>query len=76
MNPGRLSAAGYGEFKPVANNSSVEGKQKNRRVDIVIMSEHEATKEPGHIGFSHSELSNATPPMIRVNPTFGTRSKP
>ena len=36
--PERLSAVGYGEFHPVAENSSIEGKQKNRRVDIVILS--------------------------------------
>ena len=35
--PSQLSAVGYGEFHPVANNSSIEGKQKNRRVDIVIL---------------------------------------
>jgi chemotaxis protein MotB len=37
--PQRLSAAGYGEFHPVAENSSVAGQQMNRRVDIVIVSE-------------------------------------
>jgi len=35
--PETLSAAGYGEFKPVSNNSTIEGKQKNRRVDIVVV---------------------------------------
>lgn len=35
--PERLSAAGYGEFFPLADNSTIEGKQKNRRVDIVIL---------------------------------------
>ncbi|MEB3287181.1 MAG: OmpA family protein [Vampirovibrionales bacterium] len=35
--PEKLSAAGYGEFHPVANNSSNKGKQKNRRVDIVLL---------------------------------------
>jgi chemotaxis protein MotB len=34
--PTRLSAAGYGEFKPVAPNDTNEGRSKNRRVDIVI----------------------------------------
>ncbi|MBX2860902.1 MAG: OmpA family protein [Vampirovibrio sp.] len=37
LDPGRLSAAGYGEFRPVVSNSSVEGKRKNRRVDIVVL---------------------------------------
>jgi chemotaxis protein MotB len=35
--PERLSAAGYGEFHPVAENSSAAGQQMNRRVDIVIV---------------------------------------
>ena len=37
--PDRLSAAGYGEFHPVADNTSAEGRAANRRVDIVILSE-------------------------------------
>jgi outer membrane protein OmpA-like peptidoglycan-associated protein len=32
----RLSAAGYGEKRPVASNSTSAGRQKNRRVDLVI----------------------------------------
>lgn len=35
--PARLSAIGYGEYQPVASNDSVEGKQANRRVEIVIL---------------------------------------
>jgi len=37
--PKRLSAVGYGEFQPVADNNSVEGRFKNRRVVIVLMSQ-------------------------------------
>jgi lipid-binding SYLF domain-containing protein len=32
---GRLSAKGYGDARPVARNSSAEGRAKNRRVDLV-----------------------------------------
>ena len=35
--PVRLSATGYGEYQPVADNASPEGRQKNRRVEIVIL---------------------------------------
>lgn len=35
--PERLSAAGYGEYRPVASNEHVDGRQQNRRVDIVIL---------------------------------------
>ena len=37
VEPGRLSANGYGEFRPVEPNDSAQNKQKNRRVEIVIL---------------------------------------
>lgn len=36
IDPVRMSATGYAEFKPIADNSSKEGRQQNRRVMIVI----------------------------------------
>lgn len=36
----RMAAVGYGEFHPVADNSTAEGRAKNRRIAIVIMPEH------------------------------------
>lgn len=36
MTPTALSAAGYGEFDPVAMNDSPEHKAKNRRIEIVL----------------------------------------
>jgi chemotaxis protein MotB len=36
--PGRLSAAGYAEFHPVASNATAEGRGQNRRVDIIVLS--------------------------------------
>lgn len=35
--PNRLSATGYGEFRPLGDNSTAQGRQKNRRVEIVIL---------------------------------------
>jgi chemotaxis protein MotB len=37
VKPRRLSANGYGEFHPVASNNTAQNKQKNRRVEIVIL---------------------------------------
>jgi chemotaxis protein MotB len=37
--PERLSAAGYGGFQPVADNSTPEGRSQNRRVDVVILNQ-------------------------------------
>lgn len=35
--PKRLSVAGYGEYRPVADNSTAEGRRMNRRVDLVVV---------------------------------------
>lgn len=36
LDPRRLSAAGYGKYRPVADNRQESGRQANRRVDIII----------------------------------------
>ncbi len=35
--PERLSAIGYGEYRPVASNDTKSGRKQNRRVEIVIL---------------------------------------
>ncbi len=42
FSPLRLSAAGYAEYYPVASNLTAEGRAQNRRVDIVILAEHDS----------------------------------
>lgn len=39
LEPSRVSAVGYGEFRPKFPNDSSENRSKNRRVDIVIVKE-------------------------------------
>lgn len=34
--PSRLTAVGYGEFKPIADNRTAEGRARNRRVVLVV----------------------------------------
>ena len=36
INPKRLSAAGRGEYNPIASNETAKGKQRNRRTQIII----------------------------------------
>ncbi len=41
FHPKKLSATGFAEFRPIAPNSTPEGRALNRRVDVVILSSAE-----------------------------------
>jgi outer membrane protein OmpA-like peptidoglycan-associated protein len=48
----RITENGYGEMQPVAENTSAEGRQQNRRVDVAIMANDKLKKsaERGELG--------------------------
>lgn len=46
VDPRRLGAAGYGEFRPVADNSTPEGRAKNRRIAVTILPEEWTSPGP------------------------------
>lgn len=53
IDPKKLQATGFGEYRPVASNDTEEGRQQNRRVEIVIL--------PGELDkFSYSEPGPGT----------------
>lgn len=39
VSPEKVVAVGYGEYKPIANNTTAKGREKNRRIDIIVLSE-------------------------------------
>ncbi len=47
LNPRRLSATGYGEHRPIADNTTDEGRQLNRRVELVIIAAEPPTLPDG-----------------------------
>jgi chemotaxis protein MotB len=66
----QLSAVGYGDTKPVASNATKEGRQKNRRVEIILYSSEPSQNEPvrapeqssaGEAGHSFSRLGASSP---------------
>jgi outer membrane protein OmpA-like peptidoglycan-associated protein len=38
----RISAVGYGETQPIANNDTAQGRERNRRIDVIIEPQLEA----------------------------------
>ncbi len=50
IKPARMAAVGYGEHRPIADNDTEEGRQKNRRVVIIIPT----VDTGGHITNSNS----------------------
>ncbi|WP_438969985.1 flagellar motor protein MotD [Methylophaga sp.] len=45
IRPNRMSAIGYGEYKPIADNATEEGRQKNRRVVLVVLGSDKSRRD-------------------------------
>ena len=56
VDPSRLAAVGYGEFQPVADNATPEGRARNRRVVLVVSRNLEVRRSVSGVG-----SGNATP---------------
>jgi chemotaxis protein MotB len=50
--PDRISALGFGEFRPIAPNDTPENMAQNRRVDIVILARELGLSEPEGTAFT------------------------
>jgi len=44
--PERLSMVGFGEYRPLAENTTLEGQSHNRRVIVVVLASSDATRQP------------------------------
>lgn len=54
--PDRISVRGLGEYRPVASNSTPEGRANNRRVEIVL--QRRPAEEEGRTGVGGSGQNN------------------
>ncbi|WP_374244532.1 flagellar motor protein MotD [Zoogloea sp.] len=77
VQPARLTAAGYGDQRPVADNATPEGRARNRRVTILIESravEPQAQPKPRASGIADSILpADAAPPVPASPPADANR---
>jgi chemotaxis protein MotB len=69
VDPRRLGVVGYGEFRPIADNANAEGRARNRRIAITILSEELAGAD-----VVPTALTNAPVPLPA--PTLQTNKPP
>ncbi|MFH1245602.1 MAG: OmpA family protein [Candidatus Omnitrophota bacterium] len=55
ISPEKISATGYGEFRPIAENMTEQGRQKNRRVEIVLLTEKKSNTTQAKEGVSQNQ---------------------
>ncbi|MGE4405976.1 flagellar motor protein MotD [Pseudomonas sp.] len=55
VNPSRLAAVGYGEYQPVADNATAEGRARNRRVVLVVSRNLDVRRSVSGVGSSNAK---------------------
>jgi chemotaxis protein MotB len=55
VSPGRMAAVGYGEFQPVADNATAEGRARNRRVVLVVSRNLDVRRSVSGVGSANAQ---------------------
>ncbi len=68
VDPRRLGVVGYGEFRPLADNSTAEGRSRNRRIAITILSEELAGADTPVTVSTNTPSSSVLPTSAPTGP--------
>src|SRR5690606_15142062 len=71
IDPGRLAVVGYGEHQPIADNASIEGRNANRRVLLVILA---APQGVDAVPYDGPEIALDPPPAGTLDPATASAS--
>lgn len=83
VDPSRMAAVGYGEFQPVADNATAEGRARNRRVVLVVSRNLDVRRSVSGTGSANAEpdaallragTQPATPPVVQAPATGAVNS--
>lgn len=71
VEPQRLGAVGYGEFRPMADNATAEGRARNRRIAVTILADELAGADTVPAAPA-SVTTNALPSAVETRPPAPT----
>lgn len=74
IDPTKLSATGYGEYRPKVKNDTEEHRKENRRVDLVILRDIYDTSEPGVGDNTTGKTSSSAAGAAAAETAAGTTS--
>ena len=64
VDPRRVGAVGYGEFRPIADNATAEGRAKNRRIAIIILPNELAGADTRTVAKPKPTVVLQEPPLV------------
>lgn len=67
IDPSRLAAVGYGEFQPIADNSTAQGREANRRVVLMISKTGELRPSLREVAKAEDLVDEVIETGIRIN---------
>ncbi|MEC5397246.1 flagellar motor protein MotD [Uliginosibacterium sp. H1] len=76
VNPARLTAAGYGDQRPIADNGTADGRARNRRVTILVesmLAEEPASTPSTPMTTRSVDGALGTPEGVQIEPPVGAR---
>jgi chemotaxis protein MotB len=76
IDPSKLSATGYGEYRPKVKNDTDEHRKENRRVDLVILRDIYDASEPGAGDTAGSQTSSPAEGKAAGTTSTGSISTP
>ncbi|RAK08905.1 chemotaxis protein MotB [Halanaerobium saccharolyticum] len=68
--PARLSAAGYSEYRPVADNDNAEGRAENRRIEVVVLNSQYTINN----GSNAETVNNNAADEVNINSQVNTEN--